>query len=154
MQKQKQIKYYDSKQHKTTSRKTKKIKEQLETKKPNKTKRKSKNQIQKWETERKEETKEQERERERETKKEKVKKEEAQKRLKRNKGRHSKRNQKGPFLGGKTGFFLLKETKKARQGKKQKQKKYGGFRAKWGGPLGHLTWPLNPPKKTKTKKQK
>ena len=27
------------------------------------------------------------------------------------------------------------------------------FRAKWGGPSGNLTWPLNPPKKTK-KKQK
>ena len=24
--------------------------------------------------------------------------------------------------------------------------------AKWGGPLGHLTWPLNPPKKQKSKK--
>ena len=45
-----------------------------------------------------------------------------------------------------------KNTKKTT--KKQKQKNKGGFRAKWGGPLGHLTWPLNPPKKQNTKKQK
>ena len=36
---------------------------------------------------------------------------------------------------------------------KTKQNKQGGFRAKWGGPSGHLTWPLNPPKKTKKTKQ-
>ena len=50
--------------------------------------------------------------------------------------------------------------KKENQKKTNKKNKYGGFRAKWGGPSGHLTWPLNPPKKqqktkkTKQKKQK
>ena len=74
-----------------------------------------------------------------------------------------KNKQKCPFLGGKQGFFVLQS--KERKGtktnqKKQKINKFGGFRAKWGGPLGHLTWPLNPPKhkknknKNKKKKQK
>ena len=34
---------------------------------------------------------------------------------------------------------------------KTNQKTKGGFRAKWGGPLGHLTWPLNLQEKQKTK---
>ena len=46
-----------------------------------------------------------------------------------------------------------KKTKnKKKEQPKTKKKKEGGFRAKWGGPLGHLTWPLNPPKKHKNKK--
>ena len=37
---------------------------------------------------------------------------------------------------------------------KQKQdKKSGGFRARWGGSLGHLTWPLNTPKRKTTPPQ-
>ena len=41
------------------------------------------------------------------------------------------------------------------QNKKQKAKtKKEGLRAKWGGPSGHLTWPLNPQTKTKTKRTK
>ena len=36
---------------------------------------------------------------------------------------------------------------------KKNNKKTKTKRAKWGGPLGHLTWPLNP-QKNKTKKQK
>ena len=69
-----------------------------------------------------------------------------------------------PFSGGKkTRFFSVlnnqkNKTKKKKQNKKNNKNKKGGFRAKWGGPLGHLTWPLNPPKKqknkTKNKKQK
>ena len=51
-----------------------------------------------------------------------------------------------------------KKQKKKQKNKKQKQQKttnkWGGFRAKWGGPSGHLTWPLNPPKKKTKKKQK
>ena len=38
--------------------------------------------------------------------------------------------------------------------KNTKKKKEGGLRAKWGGPSGHLTWPLNPPKKTQKQKKK
>ena len=34
---------------------------------------------------------------------------------------------------------------------KKNSKKKWRFRAKWGGPLGHLTWPLNPPQKNKNK---
>ena len=76
-----------------------------------------------------------EREREREREKEKTKKGE-EKRLRRNKGRHWKLN--------KIAFFLLD---------KNKQEKWG-VRAKWGGPSGHLTWPLNPPKQNKNKKER
>ena len=74
------------------------------------------------------------------------------KKVRRNKGRHSKINKKMPFSGGKQGFFfrITKQRKEQKQTKKQKNNKEGGFRAKWGGPLGHLTWPLNPPKQ-KTK---
>ena len=32
--------------------------------------------------------------------------------------------------------------------------KSGGFVAKWGGPSGHLTWPLRPPERSKTKNRK
>ena len=67
-----------------------------------------------------------------------------------------------PFSGENKVFFVLNNRKKTKPPKKQHNKnnknKQGGFRAKWGGPSGHLTWPLNPPKKTnkknKTKKQK
>ena len=49
-----------------------------------------------------------------------------------------------------------KKNNKKRNKTKTKQKtNKEGLRAKWGGPSGHLTWPLNPPKKnTKTTKQK
>ena len=99
---------------------------------------------------------EQERDRERE-----IEKGGGQKRLRRNKGRHSKINKKCPFPRENRVFCLLKAKK--RKEKKQKQnktKKYGGLRAKWGGPSGHLTRPLTPPKKqqktntNKTKKNK
>ena len=53
-----------------------------------------------------------------------------------------------PFSRGKRSFVL--KTKKRKQQKTQKK----GFRAKWGGPLGHLTWPLNPPKQKTKQKQK
>ena len=82
--KQKQIKYYDSKQNKTRSRKKQtKTKEQLERKKQTKQKEKARTRYrnEKQKGRKKEKNK-------RETKKEKVKKEEAPKRLKRNKGRH------------------------------------------------------------------
>ena len=46
-----------------------------------------------------------------------------------------------------------KERKKPKKPKETKNQK-GGFRAKWGGPLGHLTWPLNHPKKDPKKKIK
>ena len=39
-----------------------------------------------------------------------------------------------PFFGEKNGFLNEKQ-------------------AKWGGPSGHLTWPLNPPTKKQTKKK-
>ena len=47
-----------------------------------------------------------------------------------------------------------KKNKKLNKKQKQQKNKYGEFRAKWGGPSGHLTWPLNPPKKHKNKKTK
>ena len=59
-----------------------------------------------------------------------------------------KNKHKCPFLGGKTGFSYWEQRK---QRKKTKTKQIGGFRAKWGGPSGHLTWPLNPSKETKNK---
>ena len=67
-----------------------------------------------------------------------------------------------PFSRGKRGFFcVLKEQRKENNNKtkNKKQKRQTiikkGFRAKWGLPSGHLTWPLNPKnKKLKNKKQK
>ena len=63
-----------------------------------------------------------------------------------------KRGQLVPNMGkhraGKLLFLL-----KANEGKTPPQKK-GGFRAKWGGPLGHLTWPLNPPNKNQNNTKK
>ena len=59
------------------------------------------------------------------------------------------------FFRGKTVFFYLKqrkESKKKTQTKQENKKIKGGFRAKWGGPLDHLTWPLNPPKQKTNKK--
>ena len=109
---------------------------------------------QKRKTRRKEKGQEQERDRERE-----IEKRGGQKRLRRNKGRHSKINKKCPFLGENKVFFVVFKSEERKGNKKNKnktnQRKKGGFRAKWGGPLGHLTLPLNPPKKTKkTKKTK
>ena len=69
--------------------------------------------------------------------------------------------QKHLFFRGKAGFLLLKtknkNTKRRQKNKPSKKKlnkrpKKGGFRAKWSGPSGHLTWPLNPPQKTKNEK--
>ena len=55
------------------------------------------------------------------------------------------------FFRAKTSFFSIKsKDRKAKITQKNKE----GFRAKWGGPLGHLTWPLNPPNKNKSKKQR
>ena len=73
-----------------------------------------------------------------------------QKRLRRNKGRHSKTNKKCLFLGEKQ-FFNGRQRKERNKNKTKqtKKNKLGGFSAKWGGPSGHLTWPLNPPRKTK-----
>ena len=63
-----------------------------------------------------------------------------------------KNKQKCPFLGGKL-FFTQKQRKERKNNQKKKQKnKQGGFRAKWGGPSGHLTWPLTPPKKAQANK--
>ena len=59
------------------------------------------------------------RRRERDRERELEKKGRPKERLRRNKGRHSKINQKGPFLGGNTGFFLLK----AKKGKEKKNTK-------------------------------
>ena len=55
-----------------------------------------------------------------------------------------------PFARGKTFSMRSKERKK----NKKKAKKKGGFRAKWGGPSGRLTWPLNPPKQTNKPQKK
>ena len=98
--KHRQMKYYDSKQSKTTSRKTKKNKRRTSKKKANKSKRKSNNQKQKWKTERKQEKnktetkKERERERERDRKRRKWN--EAKEKLREN----IKNTQKMPFLRG------------------------------------------------------
>ena len=145
------MKCYDWKQHKTTSRKTK-TKEHLETKKSKHNKKK------KQEPERENEKQEGRKkdDNKTETKKEKGKKGGCPKKAKEKQRETLKINKKCLFLGGKQVFCLLKKTKKGKQRKKQNQKKtkeYGGFRAKWGGPLGHLTWPLNPPKKNKTTKK-
>ena len=61
-----------------------------------------------------------------------------------------------PFPRGTTKFFLYCKAKKGTKTKHKKQKinKFGGFRAKWGGPLGHLTWPLNPPKQKRNNNKK
>ena len=125
------------------SREERKGKKETKTRKQNKAKKKD----------RKERKKGQEEERDRERK---IEKGGGQKKLRRNKGRHSKINKECPFLGGKQGFFVLQS--KERKGtttnqKKQKINKFGGFRAKWGGPLGHLTWSLNPPKQKQNKKK-
>ena len=50
-------------------------------------------------------------------------------------------------------FQVVPSKLNKRQNKKQNTKtnKYGGFMAKWGGPSGNLTWPLNPAKKQKEK---
>ena len=55
-----------------------------------------------------------------------------------------------PFFSGKTVFYIRR---KERKGKQKKTEERGGFRARWGGPLGHLTWPLNPQKKQKQKQR-
>ena len=52
---------------------------------------------------------------------------------------------------GKSSFSSINSKEKK---EKQKKGKKGGFRARWGGPLGHLTWPLNPPKEKQNRKQK
>ena len=66
---------------------------------------------------------EQERERERDRERE-IEKGGGQKRLRRNKGRHSKRNKKCPFLGGKQGFLSLEAKKgKGKDKNKTKQKR-------------------------------
>ena len=92
-------------------------------------------------------TKERERERDRERESE---KREGNKKLGNHKGRHWKLNKKCLFLGGNRFFGVLK-TK--RNTKKTKQKKQGGLRAKWDGPSGHLTWPLNLKKNHKKNKK-
>ena len=61
------------------------------------------------------------------------------------------------FSRGKTVLLLLhanKGKKQQKRTKKGRKNKRGGFRAKWGGPLGRLTWPLNPPKKETEKIKK
>ena len=65
-----------------------------------------------------------------------------------------KHKQKYICHGGKQDFLLKrsKNTKKKKLNKtnppkRETNQKKGGFRAKWGGPSGHLTWPLNPPPK-------
>ena len=71
----------------------------------------------------------------------------------RKQGRRWANQQKCPVFRGKQPFLciLSKQNKKLQQNKE-------GLRAKWGGPSGHLTWPLNPPNKrndkTKQSKQK
>ena len=66
--------------------------------------------------------------------------------------------QNKPFFRGKTRFFWFIPTqtktnkKQTKTPKKQRRRVYG----KWGGPKGHLTWPLNPSNrktKAKTKEQ-
>ena len=67
-----------------------------------------------------------------------------ERKLGRNQGRHSENKQKLPVSWGNS-FLFLEENKKENKRTKQRTKK-GWFRAKWGGPSGHLTWPLNPKK--------
>ena len=75
--------------------------------------------------------------------KENMKRGEAKKRQKINKGKQTNDNKNSLVRGGGgQGFSINNKEKK-------KQRKTKGFRAMWGGPLGHLTWPLNP-QKTKT----
>ena len=94
----------------------------------------------------------------RETEKDKVKR--RRKTTKEKEGETLKNKQKCPFWGEKTGFYSIKQQRKQRKEtspskKKQTNIKKGGFRAKWGSPLGHLTWPLNAQKnKNKQKKIK
>ena len=90
--------------------------------------------------------------RDRENKKQdKVKKGKAKRRLKRNKGRQ-KRINRNALCYQENRVFLL-NAKKGRQRNPQKITRKGGFRAKWGGPLGQLTWPLNPPKNKEIQRQ-
>ena len=46
------------------------------------------------------------------------------------------------------------KTKQTETKQKQNKTNKEGFRANRGGPLGHLTWPLNPPKKKTKRNQK
>ena len=101
------MKCYDSKQHKTTSRKTN-TKEHLETKKANTTKRKNKNQKEKIKN-RKEGRKKRTRERQR---KRKGRKGGGPKKAKEKQRETLKNKQKCPFIGGKQVFFVYEKTVK------------------------------------------
>ena len=66
-----------------------------------------------------------------------------QKKLRRKKGRHSKINQKCPFLGGKQGFFVVQS--KERKGTKTNQKKNKTIINKEGlGPSEVALWATSP----------
>ena len=62
-------------------------------------------------------------------------------------------NNKNALFGGKKFLFRI-ESKETKANKQKTKQKKGGFRAKWGGPFGHLTWPKTLPKKSKKQKQK
>ena len=130
-----------------------KQKQRRKKRKERKTRNKKEAKIKDKKEERKKRTREIERERERNWKKGRPKKA---------KGKQTetlKNKQKCPFLGGKQGFCLLETKERIKnKGKTKPKKQIRRVRAKWGGPSGHLTWPLNPPqktnKKTKLKKNK
>ena len=59
-----------------------------------------------------------------------------------------------PFLGWKQGFSSKSKKESNKRKTKQNKQKIGGLWAKWGGPLGQLTWPLHPKKQKQTKTNK
>ena len=121
-----------------------------ERKREKETKTRNKNKAQQ---ERQEGRKKRKKERERETEKVKVKKGGAKEGLWRKKGKHWKINKKMPSLGGKTGSSIKSKERNGTNKKQQKTNKEGVGPSEVAS-LGHLTWPLSPPKKTQKKQNK
>ena len=130
------------------------------TKKQTKQKEKERTRKRDEKTGRKEGRKKITREGERERDKERERKKGGGSKTAKEKQRETQINKKWPSYTGKNRVFSIKHQERKAKTKKtnQKLKIKGGLRAKWGGPLGHLTWPLHPPKNknktNKTNKQK
>ena len=58
------------------------------------------------------------------------------------------------FSGGKARFLVHSNTNKNKPQKQTTKTTKEGLRVRWGGPKGHLTWPLNPSKYNKSKSKR
>ena len=58
-----------------------------------------------------------------------------------------------PSSRGKKQVSSIRRQRKGKEKKTKQQTNKEGLSAKWGGPLGHLTWPLNPPKQPPPQKK-